>query len=38
MLNNAELKIRIIKFIYDFSSSDYIKRVIIYNKINIYYY
>ena len=38
VFDDIELKIRIIKFIYDSLSSDHVKRAITYNRINIYYY
>ena len=38
VLNNVELKIKIIKKIYELLSKEYIKRLFIYDRINNYYY
>ena len=36
--NHFKFKIKIIKYIYEFSSGEYIKKLSIYNKISYYYY
>ena len=36
--NHSKLKTKIIKYIHEFPSNEYVKRSLIYDKINLYYY